>query len=82
VAPVEHIKSYTTVDLRLAYDLEGTGIPGTEGVRIGLDVQNLFDRDPPFVDLEPTSNGGGGGFDPQTTNAIGRMISVSLSKTF
>jgi iron complex outermembrane receptor protein len=82
VAPVERIKSYTTVDLRLAYDLEGTGIPGTEGVKIGLDVQNLFDRDPPFVDLAPTSNGGGGGFDPQTTNAIGRMISVSLSKTF
>lgn len=82
VAPVEHIKSYTTVDLRLAYDLGETGFPGTEGVKIGLDVQNLFDRDPPFVDLAPTSNGGGGGFDPQTTNAIGRMISVSLSKSF
>lgn len=82
VAPAEHIKSYTTVDLRFAYDLEQTGIAGTEGVKIGLDVQNLFDRDPPFVDLAPTSNGGGGGFDPQTTNAIGRMISLSLSKTF
>lgn len=82
VTPVERIKSYTTVDLRLAYDLGRTGIPGTEGVKIGLDVQNLFDRDPPFVDLAPTNNGGGGGFDPQTANAIGRMISVSLSKSF
>ena len=82
VTPVEKIKSYTTVDLRLAYDLSETGIPGTEGVKIGLDVQNLFDRDPPFVDLAPTSNGGGGGFDPQTTNAIGRMVSLSISKSF
>jgi len=82
VTPVEKIKSYTTVDLRLAYDLGNTGIPGTEGVKIGLDVQNLFDRDPPFVDLAPTSNGGGGGFDPQASNAIGRIIAVSLSKSF
>ncbi|WP_311267538.1 TonB-dependent receptor domain-containing protein [Sphingobium sp. WCS2017Hpa-17] len=82
VTPVEKIKSYTTVDLRLAYDLSETGIPGTEGVKVGLDVQNLFDRDPPFADLAPTSNGGGGGFDPQTTNAIGRMVSLSISKSF
>lgn len=82
VTPIEKIKSYTTVDLRLSYDLSDTGLPGMEGVKIGLDVQNLFDRDPPFVDLAPTSNGGGGGFDPQTTNAIGRMVSFSLSKSF
>ncbi|WCT72420.1 TonB-dependent receptor [Sphingomonas naphthae] len=82
VTPIAKIKAYTTFDLRLAYDLSDSGIPGTEGLKIGIDVQNLFDRDPPFVDLAPTSNGGGGGFDPQTTNAIGRMIAFSLSKKF
>ena len=79
--PAQRIKSYTTVDLRFTYDLERTGIPGTEGVRIGLDATNVFDRQPPFVDIAPTNNGGGG-FDPQASNPIGRLVSFSIAKRF
>lgn len=81
VTPAERIKANTTFDLRMSYDLSETGISGTDGLKIGLDVTNLFDRDPPFVDIAPTNNGGGG-FDPQTSSPIGRLIAVSLSKKF
>ncbi|CCA90013.1 TonB-dependent receptor (plasmid) [Novosphingobium sp. PP1Y] len=81
-SPAERIKAYTTIDAQLSFDLGKTGIYGTEGIRLGIDVQNLFDQDPPYVDIAPIGNGGGGGFDAQVANPIGRLVSFSLSKEF
>ncbi|MFV0643947.1 MAG: TonB-dependent receptor plug domain-containing protein [Sphingomonadaceae bacterium] len=80
--PAEKVKAFTTFDLRMAYDMGETGISGMEGLRVGLDIQNLFDKGPPFVDLAPIGNGGGGGYDAQNASPLGRIVSLSLSKEF
>jgi iron complex outermembrane receptor protein len=44
-------------------------------------VDNLFDRDPPYVNV-PISPNGGGGFDPNNANPIGRLVSLRIGKKF
>lgn len=64
--------SYTTVDLRLSLTLPDTGwIRGTE---VALQVNDLFDADPPFF---PATDGIGGTYNP-----IGRFVALNLRKTF
>jgi iron complex outermembrane receptor protein len=78
-APVEKVDANTTVDLSIGYDLQGlTG----QSIRIGVDATNLFDKEPPFVDLAPSTIGGGGGFDASSASPLGRVVSVSLRASF
>ena len=74
--PVQEVSALATVDISLAYTIDGFG--PLEGVTLGLDVRNLFDTDPPFVNNVISPNGGGG-FDPQAANPIGRVIGLSAS---
>ncbi|HEY0680959.1 MAG TPA: TonB-dependent receptor [Steroidobacter sp.] len=69
VAVPRSIDAYTTVDLHLGYDLTQF----SDGLTVALDVQNLADEDPPFVNIS-------GGYDPQSTNPLGRLFAVSLRK--
>jgi len=46
-----------------------------EGLRLALNVSNLFDADPPFYDA-PT----GFGFDPGQASMLGRTISLQLTR--
>lgn len=79
-SPVQKVQSYTTVDGRIAYELQDkTGLLKDMTVAIG--AVNLFDKAPPFVNIAQGNNGGGG-FDPTLTNPVGRIISVSLDKKF
>jgi iron complex outermembrane receptor protein len=64
--------SYMTVDLRVAWTLPDTG--WTSGTVLALQVNDLFDQDPPFF---PGSDGIGGFYNP-----IGRFVAVNLRKTF
>ncbi|WP_262503868.1 TonB-dependent receptor plug domain-containing protein [Sphingosinithalassobacter sp. CS137] len=68
VTPVQEIGNYDTFDLFLGYDV-------TRLLSLSVDVRNLFDEDPPFVD---TTNG----YDPQASNPLPRLISVSASVKF
>ena len=60
------------------------------GLTIGLDVTNLFDKDPPAVlgngtgvlGTGGTSNFGGAGYDPTNSFIFGRLIAVTLDKKF
>jgi iron complex outermembrane recepter protein len=74
------IGANTTVDLTASYDF-GEMLGFTRRFQLGLSVVNLFDKDPPFADLAPTNNGGGG-FDPTTSSPVGRVVSVSLRTKF
>jgi iron complex outermembrane receptor protein len=82
VTPIETVSSYTTVDMNAVYDL-GEAIPSvvTKNLKVTLHIDNMFDRDPPYVNI-PISANGGGGFDPGAANPIDRLISVALSKKF
>lgn len=79
VTPNEEVDSYTSVDLNLQYTFSGDSF--VKGLRTGVNVRNLFDREPPFANVAPGLNGGG--YDPQGgANPIGRITSVFIEKTF
>jgi iron complex outermembrane receptor protein len=82
VIPFERVKSYTPVDFSIAWTIGNKG--GTsvlDNTVLGAEVRNLFDIDPPYVNLAPSGNGSGG-YDATAASPIGRQISVSLRTKF
>jgi iron complex outermembrane recepter protein len=80
--PVQTVGSYITTDLHLAYDTGDT--PSNrlwKNLTVSLDATNLFDRDPPFVNIAESANGGGG-YDSTLTNPVGRILMLTLDKKF
>jgi outer membrane receptor protein involved in Fe transport len=65
------ISSWTTADLSFAYQFEGPGVDPR------LNVRNLFNQDPPFL-----NNPIGVGYDPENADAMGRFVSFQLTKTW
>jgi outer membrane receptor protein involved in Fe transport len=74
------IPSSTIVDAQLGYSFGGnTG--NRRSLRIALDVQNLFDTDPPA--LQPDNGATSGvGYDPVNASARGRIVSLSLRRVW
>jgi iron complex outermembrane receptor protein len=71
VTPVRAIDDYLTLDLHVGYDMSAI----VDGLSLAFDVQNLADETPPFVNIS-------GGYDPQTVSPIGRLIALSLRKSW
>lgn len=72
------ISSWTTVDVMLSYGGDARqASPLLKNTKISLGVQNLFDRDPPFV-----STADGLNYDPANANPLGRLISFRINKAF
>ena len=71
VSPYE-ADGYTTVDLRVTWTLPDAGWTG--GTTLALQVNDLFDQDPPFF---PATDGVGGAYNP-----IGRFVALNLRRTF
>jgi iron complex outermembrane receptor protein len=73
------IDPWITADLQFGYVFnEAPGL--LRGLDVSLDIENITDEDPPFV-----NNGNEGskiGYDPEAANARGRVISISLRKTW
>jgi iron complex outermembrane receptor protein len=76
-SPAQKVDAHTTVDLNLSYTFQGTGF--AEGLRVGIDAVNVFDADPPFVNIAQSPNGGGG-FDPTLNNPVGRIVGLTIAK--
>lgn len=80
--PQAKVPSWTTFDLNLSFTLP----PGadrwsfTDGVRLGVTVNNLFANEPPIV--FSTLTGGSSSIDLFAHNALGRSVQVSLTKSF
>jgi iron complex outermembrane receptor protein len=75
-SPHRKVGDHTTVDLHFGIELDQAFRPAVlEGTMLALDVRNLFDNEPPFVDLP-------GGYDPQVANPIGRLIGLTLRKAW
>lgn len=68
-----HVSSWTTVDLNLKYDFSDSAGAG-QGTSLAFNVQNLFDRNPPFI-----VNSINTGFDPTNATALGRFLSMTLT---
>ena len=73
VVPIQQVKSWNPVDFDIGYEINGGG--ALDGLALALNVTNLFDSDPPFVNI-------GGGWDPGQASAMGRLIAFTVSKKF
>lgn len=78
--PPQAVSPWTTVDVHLAYEFNKPGSWLTRGVRMTLNVANIFDRNPPGVDLPGTASSINLGYDPVNGNPLGRVVSVSIDK--
>lgn len=79
----QNVKSYTPVDLTFGVRI-GDGQSHDfvrSGLKIGLEIRNLFDLKPPYVNLAPGGNGNGG-YDATAANPIGREFAISVRKSF
>lgn len=75
VVPIEQVSSWTTVDLTLSQRIGGNpDAEGGRGLQLSLAIQNLFDRDPPYVNNKSQTSALG--YDPEKASPLGRMISV------
>lgn len=74
--PQTHIGSFNTVNLFFKYDVPGESMLFKD-LSLTLNVNNLFDTDPPELRrTNPNDRGYGNGF------TLGRMISFGISKKF
>jgi iron complex outermembrane receptor protein len=74
VTPAQGVSSYTPVDASLTWT-------AFHDLKVGVEVRNVFDEDPPYVNLAPSANGSGG-YDATVANPIGRLFAVSLRKAW
>jgi iron complex outermembrane recepter protein len=72
------VASWTTFDLQLGFRPQLAGV--LSGFQAALSVQNLFNRDPPFVLFDQFVPGLH--YDPTNASVLGRFISLRLSKEF
>jgi iron complex outermembrane receptor protein len=70
------VGSYTTFDLTAQYDIGKLLGEQYKELRAALSVQNMLDRDPPYVQNATLA------FDPQNASAMGRFVSLNLSYKF
>jgi len=75
VAPVQGVSSHTEMDLALRYTMEQP-FSFVEKLTFSLDVQDLFDNDPPYV------QNGTLAFDPNAHSPIGRTVSIGVRAGF
>ena len=73
------VASWTTADLNLTYDVpKSSGAPPwLSGTRWSLNVVNLTNQNPPFVDNDI---GWHVNFDGENANALGRFVSAQVTK--
>lgn len=77
VTPMERVRSWTTFDLQLGARI---GDPDGRSLRIGLSINNLFDKDPPYVQFRGPSYAMG--YDPEQASAIGRNMALQAVITW
>jgi iron complex outermembrane receptor protein len=70
----DSVAANDTFDLHLQYELQ-RDVPWVAGTQVYVDVQNLFDKQPPFYNSAS-------GYDPFGANPIGRVVSIGARKTF
>jgi len=83
VTPVQKVGAYTPIDLGVTFHGDNVTWLGAfgKGLSVGIEVTNALDKDPPYVNVGQSGNGGGG-FDPTAANPIGRLIGVRVQKNW
>jgi len=75
--PSRRVDSFTTIDLNLTYTLT-EALGGWHGeTDVSLSAQNVFDRDPPFL-----NNAIGVGYDQENADITGRFLSFRIQQSW
>ena len=75
------VDATNTFDLNLAYDLGSTRLFETFG--LSLNIRNLTDEDPPFMNHNQGGfMGGAWGYDNYTANPVGRLVTLAVRANF
>ena len=69
--PNRRVDSLTTVDLQLSYEMAAAPWAPLGPIRVALNVRNLFDTYPPFL-----NNPLGVGYDQENADLLGRFVSL------
>jgi iron complex outermembrane receptor protein len=79
----QKVGSFNPVDLSISYTLGDPAADGfvEKGLTVGFEVRNLFDEKPPYVNITPSGNGSGG-YDATASDPIGRLMAVTVRKSF
>jgi iron complex outermembrane recepter protein len=81
VTPAVDIDDWITLDWHLQYDVGGHNASAMfRGFTVALDVQNLTDEDPPHVTVPASLQTFNFGYDATNASAMGRFISLQVSK--
>ncbi|HEX7060359.1 MAG TPA: TonB-dependent receptor [Woeseiaceae bacterium] len=80
-AEASHISSWTTLDSQLSYDFDRSAGGFLSGLSLSLSVQNLLDRDPPFVASQgsPIAHPG---YDSTNATPLGRFVALTATKSW
>jgi iron complex outermembrane receptor protein len=78
-ATPQHVDSWTTFDLTLGYRFRAAG-GALKGLRVSLAATNLLDRDPPYAAYFIGTLTAG--YDPENASAIGRVVSLQVTKSW
>ncbi|HUO20957.1 MAG TPA: TonB-dependent receptor [Caulobacteraceae bacterium] len=70
-----------TFDLHVQYEFPNKS-GWTSGTQLYVDVQNLFDKAPPFYNNGGAGGAGASGYDTFGGNPIGRVVSIGARKDF
>jgi iron complex outermembrane receptor protein len=74
------VRAYTPVDLHLGVTpFKGNLLKTTQ---LTLDIDNVFDEDPPYVDEGVPGDNAGNGYDKRAANPIGRLVTVGFRSKF
>jgi iron complex outermembrane receptor protein len=75
VDPVQEVSSHTEFDLALRYTMDAP-LSFMRGITFTLDVEDIFDNDPPYV------QNGNLAFDPNAHDSLGRTVFVGVRTQF
>ena len=82
INPQEDVDSYTPVDLTLTWRVgDSIDLPGGTEFELTGEIRNMFDEDPPYVNLAPGGNGSGG-YDATAASPVGRYFAVGARLRF
>jgi iron complex outermembrane receptor protein len=76
VTPARNVSSWRTVDLHAAYTLKPHDAGWLGDTTFALGADNIFDRDPPFLNNAAAAIG----YDQENGDLTGRMVSFTVRK--
>jgi iron complex outermembrane receptor protein len=75
------VKAGNTYDLHVQYEFRGANF--LRGWQVYVDVQNLFDKNPPFYNGNTAGIlGGAWGYNGFVSNPVGRLTSIGVRAKF